>query len=71
MSGAQPSRPLQNRVDPFGELHAVAERGGLMGNRGGRLHRDDRTLSGSRWTIEALDHLRLRVQGPPSRGVGQ
>jgi hypothetical protein len=41
--------PLQNRVDPFGELHAVAERGGLMGNRGGRIHRDDRTLSGSRW----------------------
>jgi hypothetical protein len=44
------SRPLQNRVDPFGEFHAVAERGSLMGNRGGRLHRDDRTLSGRRWT---------------------
>src|ERR1700678_3077956 len=42
-------RPLQNRVDPFGELHAVADRGGMMGNRGGRLHRDDQTLSGSRW----------------------
>src|SRR6202044_3195898 len=42
-------RPLRNRVDPFGELHAVPERGGLMGNRGGRLHRDDQTLSGSRW----------------------
>jgi hypothetical protein len=42
-------RPLQNRVDPFGELHAVTERGGLMGNRGGRLHRDDQTLSGSWW----------------------
>jgi hypothetical protein len=50
MSAAQPSRPLQNRVDPFGEFRAVAERGGLMGNRGGRLHRDDRTLSGRRWT---------------------
>jgi hypothetical protein len=55
--GAQPkptsmskaSRPLQNRVDPFGELHAVPMRGGMMGNRGGRLHRDDQTLSGSRW----------------------
>jgi hypothetical protein len=44
------SRPLQNRVDPFGDFHAVAERGLLMGNRGGRLHRDDRTLSGRRWT---------------------
>ena len=42
-------RPLQNRVDPFGELRAVTERGGLMGNRGGRLHRDDQTLGGSRW----------------------
>jgi hypothetical protein len=46
---SQDPRPLQNRVDPFGELHAVAERGGMMGNRGGRLHRDDQTLSGSRW----------------------
>ena len=50
MSQAQPARPLQNRVDPFGEFHSVAERGGLMGNRGGRLHRGDRTLSGRRWT---------------------
>ena len=48
-SMSQAPRPLQNRVDPFGELHAVAERGGMMGNRGGRLHRDDQTLSGSRW----------------------
>lgn len=46
---SQAPRPLQNRVDPFGELRAVTERGGLMGNRGGRLHRDDQTLSGSRW----------------------
>jgi hypothetical protein len=44
------SRPLQNRVDPFGEFHAVADRGGLMGKRGGRLHCDDRTLSRRRWT---------------------
>ena len=43
-------RPLQNRVDPFGEFHAVRDRGGLMGIRGGRLHRDDRTLTGRRWT---------------------
>jgi hypothetical protein len=44
------SRPLQNRVDPFGEFCAVPERGAMMGNRGGRLHRDDRTLTGRRWT---------------------
>jgi hypothetical protein len=47
---SQAPRPLQNRVDPFGELRAVADRGGLMGNRGGRLHRDDRSLSARRWT---------------------
>ena len=46
---SQASRPLQNRVDPFGELRAVPMRGGMMGNRGGRLHRDDQTLSGSGW----------------------
>ncbi|MGA7197107.1 MAG: hypothetical protein WB647_10095 [Roseiarcus sp.] len=43
-------RPLQNRVDPFGEFHAVVARGAMMGNRGGRIHRDDRTLHPRRWT---------------------
>jgi hypothetical protein len=42
--------PLQNRVTPFGELVAVSARGLFMGNRGGRLHRDDRTLGPRRWT---------------------
>ena len=41
--------PLQNRVTPYGELFAIAARGLFMGNRGGRLHRDDRTLSSRRW----------------------
>jgi hypothetical protein len=40
--------PLPNRVDPFGQLHAVAERGTLMGNRG-RIHLPDRTLGARRW----------------------
>jgi hypothetical protein len=48
-SVSKASRPLPNRVDPFGELRAVPERGGMMGNRGGRLHRDDQTLGRSRW----------------------
>ena len=30
--------PLQNRVDPFGNIHAVSARGTMMGNRGGRMH---------------------------------
>lgn len=42
--------PLQNRVTPFGELIASPARGTLMGNRGGRFHRDDRTLGARRWS---------------------
>jgi hypothetical protein len=41
--------PLQNRVDPFGEICAVADRGRLMGNRGGRFHNDDQTIGRRRW----------------------
>jgi hypothetical protein len=41
--------PLQNRVDPFGYLFATEARGTLFGNRGGKFHRDDRTLSTRRW----------------------
>lgn len=41
--------PLQNRVDPFGEIVAIAARGTLMGNRGGHFHRDDKTLGRRRF----------------------
>lgn len=41
--------PLQNRVDPFGDIHAVPDRGTLMGNRGGCLHNDSRQLGRRRW----------------------
>jgi hypothetical protein len=40
---------LQNRVTPFGELVATPARGTMFGNRGGRFHRDDRTLGLRRW----------------------
>ncbi|MCB0213088.1 MAG: hypothetical protein KDJ52_27340 [Anaerolineae bacterium] len=36
--------PLQNRVDPFGNIHAVADRGAWLGNRG-ILHDAQRTLA--------------------------
>ena len=42
--------PLQNRCDPFGALIATSARGTMMGNRGGKFHRDDRTLGGRRWS---------------------
>ena len=41
--------PLQNRVDPFGELFATPSRGLFMGNRGGRIHTGGRTLTKRRW----------------------
>ncbi|QCI65713.1 hypothetical protein [Phreatobacter stygius] len=40
---------LTNRVDPFGTIQAVPERGLFFGNRGGRFHRDDRTLKARPW----------------------
>jgi hypothetical protein len=41
--------PLQNRVDPFGEMFVTSARGTLMGNRGGKFHTDDKELTGRRW----------------------
>ena len=41
--------PLQNRVDPFGELFATPARGLFLGNRGGRFHAADRKLTKRRW----------------------
>jgi hypothetical protein len=43
--------PLQNRVNPFGELFATQARGTLFGNRGGRFHTDARTLTRRRWAL--------------------
>ncbi len=45
--------PLQNRVDPFGELIAVPARGLFFGNRGGRFHTDVRTLTRRRHVSRA------------------
>lgn len=42
--------PLQNRVDPHGQLHAVSTRGTFMGNRG-RLHNAERQVV-SPWKIK-------------------
>ena len=45
--------PLQNRVDPFGDLHAVAARGLFTGNRGVIHDPGTKTLTGRRWTTKA------------------
>ncbi len=45
--------PLQNRVDPFGEIHAVGARGMFTGNRGVIHDPATRTLLKRRWTTKA------------------
>ena len=51
--------PLQNRVDPFGNMFRTHARGTMMGNRGGALHNRDREIVRShksrRWIICVLE----------------
>lgn len=44
--------PLQNRVNPFGEIVVYPERGMFTGNRG-ILHDDSGQLTNRRWTTDA------------------
>jgi hypothetical protein len=55
--------PLPNRVDPFGNLFADPARGLFFGNRGGRFHRDDRTLGARRWVSRSWICCRLAFKG--------
>ncbi|MBZ9674431.1 hypothetical protein [Mesorhizobium sp. ES1-1] len=45
--------PLRNRVDPFGVIHAVPERGLFTGNRGIIHDPETKTLLRKRWTLIA------------------
>lgn len=54
--------PLQNRVTPLGEIVAVPERGGFMGNRG-ILHDGHRQLGNRRWALKAWLICRLDFRG--------
>ncbi|WP_095198021.1 hypothetical protein [Mesorhizobium carmichaelinearum] len=45
--------PLQNRVDPFGAIHAVPERGLFTGNRGIIHDPATKTLLRKRWALQA------------------
>ena len=65
--------PLQNRVTPFGDIVAIAERGTFMGNRGIMHDPATRTLLGRRWASKAwiiclCDYkgVRRRVMGARS-----
>ena len=64
--------PLQNRVDPFGNLIRTAARGTMLGNRGGALHNGDREIvrgyKSRRWITCVLEFRgRHRVLMSPNR----
>jgi hypothetical protein len=70
---------LQNRVNPFGEIHAVPERGLFAGNRGVIHDPESRTLLDRRWTTRAWIICRCEFRGrrrdvmgrnAPSGGAG-
>jgi hypothetical protein len=55
--------PLQNRVTPEGEIIATPHRGLMMGNRGGAIHRPDRTLGPRRWASRQWIACVLKFKG--------
>lgn len=64
--------PLQNRVDPFGNLFRTAARGTMMGNRGGAIHNEAREIVAAyksrRWIACVLEFRgRHRIVMAPRR----
>jgi hypothetical protein len=55
--------PLQNRVTPFGDVVAIAQRGTFIGNRGIIHDPATRTLLGRRWTTKAWLVCLLHYKG--------
>ena len=55
--------PLQNRVTPFGDIVAIAQRGTVIGNRGIIHDPATRTLLGRRWTTKAWLVCLLHSEG--------
>ncbi|WP_249693066.1 hypothetical protein [Stappia sp. WLB 29] len=63
--------PLTNRVSADGGLHAVAARGTMMGNRGGRLHDPQtQTLGRARWRSRAWICCVLEFRGRRRKVMG-
>jgi hypothetical protein len=54
---------LQNRIDPFGAIHAVTERGMFTGNRGIIHDPDTKTLLKKRWALHAWLICECEFQG--------
>jgi hypothetical protein len=62
---------LQNRVDPWGVIVATPERGTMLGNRGGKFHRDDRTLGKRRWASHHWIACELHYKNMRHEAMGQ
>jgi hypothetical protein len=60
---AEAAMPLQNRVTPDGSIVAHVARGTVMGNRGGAIHRPDRTLGGRQWASRQWICCQLEFNG--------
>lgn len=63
--------PLQNRVDPFGEIHAVPQRGLFTGNRGVIHDPATRTLVKRRWSTRAWLICECAFQGRRRKVMGR
>lgn len=61
--------PLQNRVDPFGQIHGNGARGLFTGNRGIIHNPDTRTLLRRRWTTKSWIICALHFKDRPARKV--
>jgi hypothetical protein len=67
----RPAMPLQNRVDPFGEIHAVAARGMFTGNRGVIHDPATRTLLTRRWSTKAWIICLCEFRGQRRKVMGR
>ena len=63
--------PLQNRVDPYGAIHAVPERGLFTGNRGIIHDPETKTLLKKRWALPAWIICVCEYQGRKREPMGR
>jgi hypothetical protein len=63
--------PLQNRVDPFGDIHAVEWRGMFTGNRGAIHDPDTKTLLRRRWSTKAWIVCECEFKGKKREPMGR